>query len=62
MWKITTLQIHNLVESVFQWASGHPSTIQEMCLDGDNDEFCDTNYDVLEMVNNLTKAFHNGMC
>lgn len=61
MWKMTTLQSRNTVESVFQWACGRPSTIQERNLDSDDDEFRDRDYDVSAMANNLTEAFRNGM-
>ncbi|KAJ9540547.1 hypothetical protein OSB04_027053 [Centaurea solstitialis] len=56
-WQATVLQERNMVENVYRWACGRPSSMQERGRDSDEDDIHDRDYDVAALANNLSQAF-----
>lgn len=60
-WETNVLSKRNVVENVFQWACGRPTTVHERTIDSDEDDFRDRDYDVSTMASNLSQVFRYGM-
>ncbi|KAG8387668.1 hypothetical protein BUALT_Bualt02G0045300 [Buddleja alternifolia] len=56
-WQTTVLQERNLVENVYRWACGRPTTLQDRNRDSDEEDIHDRDYDVAALANNLSQAF-----
>ncbi|CAA2980826.1 serine threonine- phosphatase 6 regulatory subunit 3 [Olea europaea subsp. europaea] len=60
-WQTNILLKRNLVENVFQWACGRPTSLQDRTRDSDDDDYQDRDYDVAALANNLSQAFQYGI-
>ncbi|CAI9782183.1 unnamed protein product [Fraxinus pennsylvanica] len=60
-WQTNILLERNMVENVFQWACGRPTSLQDRTRDSDDDDYQDRDYDVAALANNLSKAFQYGI-
>lgn len=60
-WHTNVLLKRNMVENVYQWACGRPTTLQDRTRDSDDDDFRDRDYDVAALANNLSQAFRYGL-
>ncbi|CAI9268493.1 unnamed protein product [Lactuca saligna] len=57
-WQATALQDRNMVENVYRWACGRPTSIHDRNRDSDEDDIHhDRDYDVTALANNLSQAF-----
>ncbi|PWA88848.1 SIT4 phosphatase-associated family protein [Artemisia annua] len=57
-WQGTVLQERNMVENVYRWACGRPTSIHDRNRDSDEDDINhDRDYDVAALANNLSQAF-----
>ncbi|XP_057781808.1 uncharacterized protein LOC131000065 isoform X2 [Salvia miltiorrhiza] len=56
-WQATILQERNVVENVYRWACGRPTTLQDRTRDSDEEDVQDRDYDVAALANNLSQAF-----
>ncbi|KAG8387669.1 hypothetical protein BUALT_Bualt02G0045400 [Buddleja alternifolia] len=56
-WQTTVLQERNMVENVYRWACGRPTTLQDRNRDSDEEDIHDRDYDVAALANNLSQAF-----
>ncbi|KAL4583815.1 hypothetical protein LXL04_008399 [Taraxacum kok-saghyz] len=57
-WQATALQDRNMVENVYRWACGRPTSIHDRNRDSDEDDINhDRDYDVAPLANNLSQAF-----
>ncbi|KAL8204731.1 hypothetical protein R6Q57_010354 [Mikania cordata] len=57
-WQATALQERNMVENVYRWVCGRPSSIHDRNRDSDDDDINhDRDYDVAALANNLSQAF-----
>ncbi|KAH8931595.1 hypothetical protein BDL97_19G030700 [Sphagnum fallax] len=57
-WEMSVLQQRNLVENVFQWTCGRPTTMHDRPVDSDEDDFHDRDYDISTMANNLSREIY----
>ncbi|KAL2474943.1 SIT4 phosphatase-associated family protein [Abeliophyllum distichum] len=60
-WQTNMLLKRNVVENVFQWACGRPTSLQDRTRDSDDDDYQDRDYDVAALANNLSQAFQYGI-
>lgn len=61
-WQSVVLPRRNMVENVYQWACGRPTSVQDRPIDSDDDEFRDKDYDISTMASDLTReVFRYGM-
>ncbi|XP_024982545.1 serine/threonine-protein phosphatase 6 regulatory subunit 3-like isoform X2 [Cynara cardunculus var. scolymus] len=61
-WQGTVLQERNMVENVYRWACGRPTSIHDRNRDSDEDDIHhDRDYDVAALANNLSQAFRYNM-
>ncbi|KAL2456504.1 SIT4 phosphatase-associated family protein [Forsythia ovata] len=60
-WQTNMLLKRNVVENVFQWACGRPTSLQDRARDSDDDDYQDRDYDVAALANNLSQAFQYGI-
>ncbi|GMJ15447.1 hypothetical protein like AT1G07990 [Hibiscus trionum] len=56
-WQANVLQERNIVENVYRWACGRPTSLQDRTRDSDEDDIHDKDYDVAALANNLSQAF-----
>ncbi|XP_071690355.1 uncharacterized protein [Rutidosis leptorrhynchoides] len=57
-WQTTALQDRNMVENVYRWACGRPTSLHDRNRDSDEDDIHhDRDYDVAALANNLSHAF-----
>nr|XP_043609147.1 serine/threonine-protein phosphatase 6 regulatory subunit 3-like isoform X2 [Erigeron canadensis] len=57
-WQATILQERNIVENVYRWACGRPTSLHDRNRDSDEDDLHhDRDYDVAALANNLSQAF-----
>ncbi|XP_052185073.1 uncharacterized protein LOC127796751 [Diospyros lotus] len=56
-WQTTVLQERNILENVYRWVCGRPTTFQDRTRDSDEDDLHDRDYDVAALANNLSQAF-----
>ncbi|KAI3826491.1 hypothetical protein L1987_00539 [Smallanthus sonchifolius] len=57
-WQATALQERNMVENVYRWVCGRPTSIHDRNRDSDEDDINhDRDYDVAALANNLSQAF-----
>ncbi|KAI7757840.1 hypothetical protein M8C21_019287, partial [Ambrosia artemisiifolia] len=57
-WQSTALQERNMVENVYRWVCGRPTSIHDRNRDSDEDDINhDRDYDVAALANNLSQAF-----
>ncbi|XP_024521407.1 serine/threonine-protein phosphatase 6 regulatory subunit 3 isoform X2 [Selaginella moellendorffii] len=54
-WQSTVLQQRNMLENVFQWTCGRPTSIRERPVESDDEEFRERDFDVSAMATNLTR-------
>ncbi|CAL1405929.1 unnamed protein product [Linum trigynum] len=59
-WQTTVLTKRNVLENVYQWGCGRPTTLQDR-RDSDDDDYQDRDYDVAALANNLSQAFRYGI-
>ncbi|KAL1562567.1 serine/threonine-protein phosphatase 6 regulatory subunit 1-like [Salvia divinorum] len=59
-WQSNVLLKRNILENVFQWACGRPTTLQDRTRYSD-DDYQDRDYDVAALANNLSQAFKYGI-
>ncbi|ESQ36095.1 hypothetical protein EUTSA_v10006825mg [Eutrema salsugineum] len=57
-WQGSILQERNIVENVYRWGCGRPTTVQDRTRDSDEE---DRDYDVAALANNLSQAFRYKM-
>eukprot|EP00262_Sarcandra_glabra_P007051 TRINITY_DN1961_c0_g2_i1.p1 TRINITY_DN1961_c0_g2~~TRINITY_DN1961_c0_g2_i1.p1 ORF type:complete len:707 (+),score=143.52 TRINITY_DN1961_c0_g2_i1:46-2121(+) len=60
-WQANVLNERIIVENVYKWACGRPTSLQERTRDSDEDELHDRDYDVAALANNLSQAFRYNM-
>ncbi|KAK9058599.1 hypothetical protein SSX86_023441 [Deinandra increscens subsp. villosa] len=57
-WQATALQERNMVENVYRWVCGRPTSLHDRNRDSDDDDINhDRDYDVAALANNLSQAF-----
>lgn len=60
-WHASILTKRNVVENVYQWACGRPTSLQDRGRDSDDEDFRDRDYDVAALASNLSQAFKYGI-
>ncbi|CAN6236277.1 unnamed protein product [Urochloa humidicola] len=60
-WHANILTKRNVLENVYQWACGRPTSLQDRGRDSDDEDFRDRDYDVAALASNLSQAFKYGI-
>ncbi|PAN40155.1 hypothetical protein PAHAL_7G295200 [Panicum hallii] len=60
-WHASILTKRNVLENVYQWACGRPTSLQDRGRDSDDEDFRDRDYDVAALASNLSQAFKYGI-
>ncbi|GKV39968.1 hypothetical protein SLEP1_g47655 [Rubroshorea leprosula] len=60
-WHANVLSKRNVIENVYQWSCGRPTSLQDRTRDSDDDDYQDRDYDVAALANNLSQAFRYGI-
>ncbi|CAA2980174.1 serine threonine- phosphatase 6 regulatory subunit 3-like [Olea europaea subsp. europaea] len=60
-WQTNILLKRNMVENVFQWACGRPTSLRDRTRDSDDDDYQDRDYDIAALANNLSQAYQYGI-
>ncbi|GLT34134.1 hypothetical protein SLA2020_086710 [Shorea laevis] len=60
-WHANVLSKRNVIENVYQWSCGRPTSLQDRTRDSDDDDYQDRDFDVAALANNLSQAFRYGI-